>query len=73
MEKSNARPPSATFYQSAAPRTKQLNRFQGTPGWGGGDVGGGAEGPEYLLKRHLNKQLKKEGLSRTILSLRGVK
>lgn len=55
MKKSNARPPSATFNHTAIPRTKELKRFEGK------------EGSEYLLKRHLNKQLKKEGLSRIIL------
>lgn len=51
MEKSNARPPSATFYHTAILGTKELKASRGRRG-------------EYLLKRHLNKQLKKEGLSR---------
>lgn len=58
MEKSNARPPSATFYHTAIPRTKELKRLEGK------------DGGEYLLKRHLNKQLKKEGLPRITLFLR---
>lgn len=58
MEKSNAWPPSATFYHAAIPRTKELKRFEGK------------DGGEYLLKRHLNKQLKKEGLPRITLFLR---
>lgn len=32
MEKSNARPPSATFYHTAIPRTKGLKRSEGTEG-----------------------------------------
>lgn len=32
MEKSNARPPTATFYHTVIPRTKQLKRFAGREG-----------------------------------------
>jgi len=60
VEKSNARPPSATFYHTAIQRTKGLKRFEGKEG---------RIFAQETLKQAAGAQ-KEEGLSRINLFLK---